>query len=44
MQNFSEPKILQVNSFGIKAVNQWLLNSQSIMSIVLCTVRIAQLY
>ncbi len=44
MQNYSEQEILQVNSFGIKVVSQWLPNSQSIMNIVWYIVRIAQLF
>ncbi len=43
IQNFSEQKISQASSFGIKVVNQWLLNLQSIMNIALYIVRIAQI-
>ena len=44
MRNFSEQKILLVSSFGIRDVNQWLHNLQSIMNIALYIARIAQLY
>ncbi len=44
MQNFSEQKILLVSSFGIRDVNQWRHNLQSIMNIVLYIARIALLY